>query len=145
MFPRLLFVTDGEERVGIYLSKVFNSPIEGLFPNETMPADVYMSIIEFISKRQSEIKKLKVAANSLTYDNVTKIFDKLRVTDSLEMYVDLSKDPSISFTPKSISILYFSWITASHLNAMKHCVAIDLVRTTLSDIDIKHFLENWNL
>ncbi|EFO83500.1 hypothetical protein CRE_02826 [Caenorhabditis remanei] len=82
---------------------------------------------------------------SLTYDNVTKIFDKLRVTDSLEMYVDLSKNPNIPFTPKSISIFYSSWITASHLNAMKHCVAIDLVRTTLSDIDIKHFLENWNL
>ncbi|KAF1763113.1 hypothetical protein GCK72_011379 [Caenorhabditis remanei] len=129
--------------VFFHLSNVFKCPIECARFLNTIPAVVYMSIIDFISSRQSEINELNVGGENLSDEHVIEIFDKLRVADHLEMSHQFSITPSIPFSSKSISIWNSAWITTEHLNLMKHCIVIELHRSTLTDHDMTLFLNDW--
>ncbi|EFP10446.1 hypothetical protein CRE_22956 [Caenorhabditis remanei] len=134
----------GLKAVLFHLSKVFNCHIEcGRF-TDTIPASFYMSIIDFISSRQSEIKKLHVNGQNLTDKNMTEIFDKLRVTDRLVIGHKFSVPPSIPLNhSKSIDIWNSCWITTEHLDSMRNCTVIQLDCSKLSDQDMTLFLNNW--
>ncbi|EFP10482.1 hypothetical protein CRE_22907 [Caenorhabditis remanei] len=133
----------GLKAVLFHLLTVFNCTIECAMFSQRVPAVIYMSMIDFISSRQSEIKELTIWGDGLTDKHVTEIFDKLRVTDHLEMSHRFSRAPSIPLNSKSISIWNSAWITTQHLNLMKHCIVIELHRSTLTDHDITLFLNDW--
>ncbi|EFO88471.1 hypothetical protein CRE_20629 [Caenorhabditis remanei] len=79
----------------------------------------------------------------MTVENLTALFDKLKVTESLELCEDFSAVRNFPFTVKSIRIFVFSWITSNHLNLMKDCVVIQLRGSTLTDQDVTSFLDKW--
>ncbi|KAF1763123.1 hypothetical protein GCK72_011389 [Caenorhabditis remanei] len=133
----------GLKAVLFYLSKVFNCAIECARFSDRIPAATYMSIMNFICSRQSEIKELTIWGDDLTDEHVTEIFDKLKVTDHLEINHQYSVPRSIPFNTKSIFIRNSSWITIEHLNLMKNCTVIQLKRSTLIDHDITLLLNDW--
>ncbi|EFP10410.1 hypothetical protein CRE_22967 [Caenorhabditis remanei] len=105
----------GLKHVLFYISNIFGCPINSFESSWTMPAEIYNSIIDYIITRQSEIGKLAIDADSLTDADVMKIFRSLRITEELE------------------------------LSVMKKCTVIILSRSTLTDNDMKWFLESWKL
>ncbi|EFP10426.1 hypothetical protein CRE_22908 [Caenorhabditis remanei] len=134
----------GLKTVFFHLSAVFKCPIEcGRF-DPTIPAAIYMSIIDFISSRQSEINELCVGGENLPDEYVIDIFNKLRVTEHLVLCHQFCRPPSIPLNnSKSISIWNSSWITTEHLNLMKHCKKIHLGRSSLTDRDMTSLLNDW--
>ncbi|EFP10413.1 hypothetical protein CRE_22901 [Caenorhabditis remanei] len=136
----------GWKTVFFHVSNVFKCTIEYARFSNTIPAEIFISIIDFISsRRQSEIKELTIWGDDLTDENVTEIFNKLRVTDRLDMCYHFSMPPSIpfNFLTKSIYILNSSWITSEHLKSMKNCIVIHLDRSTLTDRDMTSLLNDW--
>ncbi|EFP10487.1 hypothetical protein CRE_22915 [Caenorhabditis remanei] len=133
----------GLKTVFFHLSKIFNCAIESA-KFYSIPAVIYMSIIDFISSRQSEIKELFVGGENLTDTNVTEIFERLRVTDHLSMCHRFSMPPpSISLNSKSMFIWNSGWITTEHLNSMKNGIVIHLDHSTLTDDKMTLFLNDW--
>ncbi|KAF1763116.1 hypothetical protein GCK72_011382 [Caenorhabditis remanei] len=103
-----------------------------------------MSIIDFISSRQSEIKEPFVGGKDLSDRKVIGIFTKLRVTEHLALCHQFSELPSIPLNhSKSIEIWNSSWITTEHLNLMKHCIVIRLNQSKLTENDMTLFLNDW--
>ncbi|EFP10411.1 hypothetical protein CRE_22905 [Caenorhabditis remanei] len=133
----------GLKAVFFHLSKVFDCAIEYARFTDKIPAAIYMSIIDLITSRQSEIKDLTIWGDGLTDEHVTEIFDNLKVTDHLEMNYQYSVPRPIPFNTKSIDIWNSSWITMEHLKSMNKCTVIQLYRSTLTDQDITLFLNNW--
>ncbi|EFP10431.1 hypothetical protein CRE_22958 [Caenorhabditis remanei] len=133
----------GLRTVFFHVSKVFNCPTECARFFYAIPAVIYMSFIDFISSRQSEIKELTIWGDGLTDKHVTEIFDKLRVTDHLEMSHRFSRAPSIPLNLESIIIWNSAWITIQHLNSMNNCRVIHLDQSTLTDSDMTLFLNDW--
>ncbi|KAF1763114.1 hypothetical protein GCK72_011380 [Caenorhabditis remanei] len=133
----------GLRTVFFHVSKVFNCPTECARFFYAIPAVIYMSFIDFISSRQSEIKELTIWGDGLTDKHVTEIFDKLRVTDHLEMSHRFSRAPSIPLNLESIVIWNSAWITTQHLNSMNNCRVIHLDQSTFTDSNMTSFLNDW--
>ncbi|EFP10399.1 hypothetical protein CRE_22913 [Caenorhabditis remanei] len=133
----------GLKHVLFQVTKVFGCPIDSFESSRTMSGEIYNLIIDFISTRQSEIKKLEIAADSLTDEDVMRIFGDLKFTEDLEMWYRFSRSQTIPFNTQSVLIWHSYWITPTHLSAMKNCIIIDLKQSTLTDDDMKWFLESW--
>ncbi|KAF1763115.1 hypothetical protein GCK72_011381 [Caenorhabditis remanei] len=133
----------GLKAVLFHLSKVFDCAIDYARFSDKIPAVIYMSIIDLISSRQSEIKDLTIWGDGLTDEYVTGIFDKLKVTDHLEMNYQYTVPRSIPFNTKSIVIWNSSWITMEHLKSMNKCTVIQLYRSTITDPDMTLLLNDW--
>ncbi|EFP10479.1 hypothetical protein CRE_22916 [Caenorhabditis remanei] len=133
----------GLKTVFFHLSKIFNCAIESA-KFYSIPAVIYMPIIDLIISRQSEIKELYVDGENLSDKYVIEIFDKLRVTDRLVICHQFSMPPSlIPFNSKFIVIWKSYWITTEHLNSMRNSTVIKLNWSTLTDRDMTSFLNNW--
>ncbi|EFP10466.1 hypothetical protein CRE_22968 [Caenorhabditis remanei] len=135
----------GLKHVFFQVTKVFNCPIDSFESSRTIRTEIYNSIINYISTRQSAIEKLTIDAISLTDEDVMKTFSSLQITEDLEFRYRFSRSQTIPFNTKSILIWHSYWITPTHLSAMKKCIIIDLKQSTLSEDDMKWFLESWKL
>ncbi|KAF1746008.1 hypothetical protein GCK72_022459 [Caenorhabditis remanei] len=134
----------GLKNVLFYVTKVFGCPINS-FKSLWMPAEIHNSIIDFIITRQSDIETLEIDADSLTDEDVMKIFRSLRITEDLELRYRFSRSQAIPYNTKSVLISHSYWITPTHLSVMKKCTVIILKQSTLTDDDMKWFLESWKL
>ena len=133
----------GLKNVFFQVTKVFGCPIWSFESSWTISAEIFNSMIDFIITRQSEIGKLAIEAHSLTDEDVMKIFRSLRITEDLEMRYQFSRPQTIPFNTKSVLIWHSYWITPTDLSAMKKCTVIILKQSTLTDDDMKCFLESW--
>ncbi|EFP08233.1 hypothetical protein CRE_16886 [Caenorhabditis remanei] len=130
----------GIRRVVSHLKELFKRNIYSL----TIPSDPNSKKdFDMIIDGQSEIEELVISRRSMTVENLTALFDKLKVTESLELCEDFSAVRNFPFTVKSIRIFVSSWITSNHLNLMKDCVVIQLKGSTLTNQDVKSFLDKW--
>ncbi|KAF1763127.1 hypothetical protein GCK72_011393 [Caenorhabditis remanei] len=111
----------GLKNVLFHVTKVFDCTIKSFESLWTIPAAIFNSIIDSIITRQSEIGKLAIEAHSLTDED------------------------AIPYNTKSVLIWHSYWITPTHLSVMKKCTVITLKQSTLTDDDMKWFLESWKL
>ncbi|EFP10429.1 hypothetical protein CRE_22963 [Caenorhabditis remanei] len=135
----------GFKTVLSHLTHLFNCTTSHLgLTNMSMPPAICLSIVELIRSRQTVIDSLVICSSTMSDENVSRIVNRLKVIEYLEIYQDPPRDLNISFTSKSVSISSSSWITLKHLNSMKHCTVIRLRESTLTDENMTSFLESWN-
>ncbi|EFP10484.1 hypothetical protein CRE_22912 [Caenorhabditis remanei] len=135
----------GFKTVLSHLVHLFNSTTSHLgLKNVSMPPHICLSIVELIRNRQTEIDSLAISSTTMSVEDISRIVNQFKVSESLEIYQYFPSDPNIPFTSKSVYISSSSWITLKHLNSMKHCTVIRLRESTLTDEDMTSFLESWN-